>query len=72
MLRDRAEGGVSRELSDTDSVSPAEVKEYAEVLLEIFDRDHDGTISLSELSKVLSTERSYLDHLKVCVQFRVS
>jgi Ca2+-binding EF-hand superfamily protein len=45
-------------------VTPTDVREYAEVLLDMFDTNHDGKISIGELSKILNTEKSYLEHLK--------
>eukprot|EP00729_Bicosta_minor_P002405 gene2405-8195_t len=65
LLRDLLTAAATQSEGGSGSVvSPTDVREYSEVLLDMFDTDHDGKISIGELSKILNTEKSYLEHLK--------
>ena len=64
LLRDLLTAAAQSEDGDGTTVTPTDVREYSEVLLDMFDGDHDGKISIGELSKILNTEKCYLEHLK--------
>jgi Ca2+-binding EF-hand superfamily protein len=61
LLRDLLLTGAKR---DGAIVTPASVQEYSEVIMTMFDADHDGSISVGELSKILAVEKNYLRHLQ--------
>lgn len=64
LLRDLLTAAAQSDSGDGSVVTPTDVREYSEVLLDMFDGDHDGKISIGELSKILNAEKCYLDHLK--------
>eukprot|EP00040_Diaphanoeca_grandis_P022061 m.118036 g.118036 ORF g.118036 m.118036 type:complete len:369 (-) comp28627_c1_seq4:454-1560(-) len=45
-------------------VNGADVKDYCKTLLDLYDSDGDGKLSIGELSSVLSVENNFLDKLK--------
>lgn len=46
-------------------LSPAKIDDYVSVMLDIFDKNKDGKLSLPEMSKILPLEENFLAQFKV-------
>lgn len=49
--------------NQNDVITPKQLEEYTEVILDLFDKNKDGKLELSELSKILPLEENFLNKI---------